>query len=253
MLAEMSNQQLSGVQRYRLLDQLRGLTFISMCLYHASWDLVYLFGVQWSWYTSWLGALWQQSIGWTFVLLSGFCMSLGRHWFQSGVTVLAGGAIVSLATLLVMPDSAVRFGVLTLLGSAMLLTGMIKPLLQRAPAWLGFAASMLLFSGSYWLAQGRLGWGAVALHVPSAFYANYATAYLGFPQESFCSADYYPLLPWIFLFWAGYYLYQGMGENAKKILCVSVCTPLGWVGRHTLLLYLLHQPVIYGILNIIHG
>ena len=61
------------------LDTLRGLTLISMIAYHACWDLVYLFGKDWSWYRSEGAYLWQQSICWTFILLSGYCFHLGHH------------------------------------------------------------------------------------------------------------------------------------------------------------------------------
>ena len=64
--------------RCALLDELRGLDLISMMLYHGMWDLVYLFGVSAPWYGSWQGELWQQSICWVFLLLSGFCLPLGR-------------------------------------------------------------------------------------------------------------------------------------------------------------------------------
>lgn len=63
--------------RCALLDELRGLDLISMMLYHGMWDLVYLFGVRAPWYGSWQGELWQQSICWVFILLSGFCLPLG--------------------------------------------------------------------------------------------------------------------------------------------------------------------------------
>lgn len=48
--------------RYALLDELRGLDLVSMMLYHACWDLVFLFGVQMNWYAATPGHLWQQSI-----------------------------------------------------------------------------------------------------------------------------------------------------------------------------------------------
>ena len=59
--------------RYRLLDELRGLDLISMMLYHGMWDVVFLFGVAQKWYTGRPGFVWQQSICWVFILLSGFC------------------------------------------------------------------------------------------------------------------------------------------------------------------------------------
>ena len=54
-------------------------------------------------------------------LLSGYCWSLGRRHLRRGLTVFAAGALVSAVTLIAMPENAVRFGVLTLLGSASLL------------------------------------------------------------------------------------------------------------------------------------
>ena len=47
--------------RYSLLDLIRGLALVSMMAYHASWDLVYLFGVDWPWYHSEGAFLWQQA------------------------------------------------------------------------------------------------------------------------------------------------------------------------------------------------
>ena len=58
--------------RYRLLDELRGLDLISMMLYHGMWDVVFLFGITQKWYIGRPGFLWQQSICWVFLLLSGF-------------------------------------------------------------------------------------------------------------------------------------------------------------------------------------
>ena len=67
--------------------------------------------------------------------------------------------------------------------------------------------------------------------------------------KSFFSTDYFPLLPWLFLFWAGYFLHHLLGRERLAPLRRSVCPPLGWMGRHSLVLYLLHQPVILGVLT----
>ena len=61
----------------------------------------------------------------------------------------------------------------------------------------------------------------------------------------------FPLLPWLFLFWAGYYLHPLVGRKRMEPLRRSVCPPLGWLGRHSLVLYLLHQPVIFGVLTLV--
>ena len=132
--------------RYALLDELRGLDLVSMMLYHGCWDLVNLFGIQANWYYGLPGHLWQQSICWVFILLSGFCVQLGHHTMRRGAQVFGAGALVTAVTLLFMPEDKVVFGVLTLLGSAMLLTGLLEKPLRRIPPAAGFAISAVLFA-----------------------------------------------------------------------------------------------------------
>ena len=235
--------------RYRLLDELRGLDLISMMLYHGMWDLVFLFGVAQKWYTGRPGFAWQQSICWVFILLSGFCLPLGHHPFRRGAVVFGAGALVTAVTLLFLPGDVVWFGVLTLLGSAMLLTAGLDPLLRRVPPSAGVAVSALLFWVTYPTMNGFWNLPGRRLALPQALYASWPTAYLGFMPKSFFSTDYFPLLPWLFLFWAGYFLHQLVGRGRLAPLRRSVCPPLGWMGRHSLVLYLLHQPVILGVLT----
>ena len=215
--------------RYALLDELRGLDLVSMMLYHACWDLVLLFDVNMRWYAGTPGRLWQQAICWVFILLSGFCAPFGRHMLRRGVTVFAAGALVTAVTLVFMPGDRVIFGVLTFLGTAMLLTGVLEPLLKKVMPAVGLG-----------------GW---KLMLPQSLYANYFTAFFGFYPDWFYSTDYFGLLPWLFLFWAGYYLHKAVGRRRMEPLRRPVCPALGWMGRHSLLLYLLHQPVIYGVLS----
>ena len=124
-------------QRLHLLDALRGLTLISMIAFHGMWDLVYIAGVPCPWYSGTPGYLWQQSICWTFILLSGFCWSMSRNHLRRGLLVFGGGAVVSLVTCLLMPDSRILFGILTCLGSCMLLMIPLEKLLGRIPAGWG--------------------------------------------------------------------------------------------------------------------
>ena len=126
-------QQKAPASRYALLDELRGLDLVSMMLYHACWDMMFLFGIWMDWYIGWPGRLWQQSICWVFILLSGFCVPLGHRTLKRGAQVFAAGALVTVVTLVFMPEDRVVFGVLTFLGSAMLLTGVLEPLLQKIP------------------------------------------------------------------------------------------------------------------------
>lgn len=211
---EHTTRQKTPAGRYALLDELRGLDLISMMLYHACWDLVFLFDVNMRWYAGTPGRLWQQTICWVF-----------------------------------MPEGRVIFGVLTFLGTAMLLTGVLEPLLKKVMPAVGLAVSAVLFAVCYPVGLGWVGLGGWKLMLPQSLYANYFTAFLGFYPDWFYSADYFGLLPWLFLFWAGYYLHKAVGRRRMEPLRRPVCPALGWMGRHSLLLYLLHQPVIYGVLS----
>ena len=226
------------------LDTLRGMTLVSMMVYHACWDLVYLFRQDWTWYRSFGAHLWQQSICWTFILLSGYCFHLGHHRLRRGLLSLGGGALVSAVSQVA--GSPIHWGVLTLLGAAALLTIPLDPLLRRLPARAGLAGSFCLFFLLREVNQGYLGFeGAALLTLPADWYQNYLTALLGFPGPDFFSADYFSLLPWLFLFWTGYFLYRLRPEGEGRELRLPLVTTLG---RHSLAAYLLHQPLIYGVL-----
>lgn len=236
-------------RRYFLLDAIRGLTILSMVLYHAVWDCVHLLRFEWSWFAGSVAYLWQQSICWTFILLSGFCCALGRHPIKRGLTVLAAGALVTIVTLVLLPEHRVVFGVLTLLGIGMLLAGAARRLLVRLPAFIGAPACLLLFLILKPLNQGYLNLGLLRLPVPEELYHGYLATLLGFRDPTFFSTDYFSIFPWIFLFFTGYYLYR-LIENSSVLEKYGTYTvpPLAFVGRHSLLLYLLHQPLLYGVM-----
>lgn len=233
-------------RRYETLDTIRGFALISMILYHASWDLVYMFGVDWPWYHGFAAHIWQQSICWTFILLSGYCFSLGRRQLRRGLTVFLCGALITAVTWALMRSNLVLFGVLTLLGSSTLLAYGFRRLLERVPPRAGLAGSFLLFLLTRDVNAGYLGFeGARIFRFPDGP-RNLATAYVGFPPAEFFSTDYFSLLPWCFLFLTGYFLFRLRRPEEPEGRRVPLVTAMG---RHSLLLYMLHQPVIYALLT----
>lgn len=236
-------------RRFETLDTIRGFALVSMILYHASWDLVYMFGADWPWYHGFAAHVWQQSICWTFLLLSGFCWSLGRRQLRRGLTVFLCGALVTAVTWLFMRSNLVYCGVLTLLGASSLLLVPLRPLLERVPARAGLAGSFLLFLLFRDVNAGYLGFEGLRLApLPGGLYRNHLTALLGFPPADFFSTDYFPLLPWFFLFLTGYFLYRLRPEGGEEGRRVPLVTAMG---RHSLLIYMLHQPAVYGVLTLL--
>lgn len=239
--------------RYRKLDAIRGIALINMIAYHAIWDLVYLYGFQWNWYQSEIGYIWQQGICWTFIFLSGFCCSLGRNPIKRGLTVFLAGAVITAVTLVIMPENRVVFGVLTLIGSCMVIAGVFERQLNRFRPLVGVLLSFGLFLLTRNVNGGWLGFERFRLcKVEPKLYSNLVTTYFGFPMNDFYSTDYFSVVPWLFLFMAGYFLFQVLEKTkAAGMLEKSVCVPLEWLGRHSLPLYMLHQPVIYGMFELI--
>lgn len=240
-------------ERYLILDEIRGFTLLNMFFYHGIWDLVYLFGFDWGWYRSGGVRLWQQAICWTFILLSGFCMPLGKHKLKRGLQILFLSTLISAVTLLFTPKSQVLFGILSLLGSCMLLMIPLEKLLEKCPAPAGFLLCMLLFFLTRPAGRGYLGLGEYQLFdLPASWYNGFFSAYLGFPPENFFSTDYFPIFPWIFLFLSGFFLHKILASrNLMPRLKTGNQKSLIWLGQHSLLLYAIHQPVLYLILNLV--
>ena len=249
--------------RLHLIDEYRGFVLINMIAYHAIWDMVYIFGENWQWYKSEIGFYWQQWICWSFILVSGFCWQMGRNPLKRGFMVYAGGVIISLVTMIAMPDSRVMFGILTLLGSSMILMIALDLLCKRVQPVIGTVGSFLLFLFTYPVNRGYLGFGEERLvELPGEWYVNGFTTYLGFDEAGFFSTDYFSIFPWFFLFLTGYFLYAVVfpkradcdGVHKMMIRCLqkSFCPLLGWIGRRSLLIYMLHQPVVYVVLWVLY-
>lgn len=236
--------------RYAALDELRGLTVLVMIAYHAVWDLVYIFGVKLPWFSSPGAYIWQQWICWTFIFVSGVCQHFGSRRLRRALTVFILGALITVGTRLLMPENAIFFGILTLIGTAKLLCLAAEPLLKRCRAGWGVVWSFCAFMLTKDIGKGYIGLaGYELIKLPRALYVNYLTAFLGFPGKEFVSADYFPLIPWLFLFVCGYFAYTFLHERGlARLFEAGRCKVLEWLGKRALELYVLHQPLILGVL-----
>lgn len=241
-------------KRYFALDEIRGLAVLNMIAYHLLWDLMYMFHVDMPWLASSVGYVWQQLICCTFITLSGFCSCLGSGRPKRGIIVVLLSFVVSAFTYIFTYDSRVCFGILTLIGSCMLLIIPFDRYIgKKISPSKGLILSLCIFFITKNVNDGWFGFeGLNLVQLPDSLYSNIFTAYLGFPHRNFFSTDYFSLLPWAFLFLTGYFLgRQLLDKPVMSHFTGRHCRPLEWIGRHALPIYVAHQAVIYGILTVI--
>ncbi len=237
-------------QRYTVPDIFRGIAVIMMIIYHTMWDMVYLFGVSIPWFRTDAGYIFQQSICWSFILISGFCFQLGKKRLKRALIVIACSLVLTAVTAIVMPESIIIHGVLSLIGFSMLVAIPLDKILEKIHPVVGMKVSFLLFVLLFNITKGVIGIGdCTFIALPEFLYANTITAFFGFPHSDFFSTDYVPVFPWIFLFFTGYFTYSLLKKKNKlKFLSAFSCRPLEFIGRHSLEIYMIHQPIIYSVL-----
>ncbi|MDR3314574.1 MAG: DUF1624 domain-containing protein [Oscillospiraceae bacterium] len=237
-------------RRWLLLDALRGVAVVAMVVYHTFYTLAELFGSPFGRRVFAALAPVQPLIAGTFILLCGVCCRFSRSNAKRGLLLLGAALLVTLATAglqMLGYDEVITFGVLHLLALAVLLfVPLQKPLGSRPPLpqLLLFAA---LFCATDFIAQqGGLRLGGIAFQLPNTdFFPLYV---LGLPSRTLQSADYFPLLPWLFLFLTGTAIgIYGQQGRFPAWCAKSRAKPLQWIGRHALVIYLAHQPVIFGL------
>ncbi|MBR2590938.1 MAG: DUF1624 domain-containing protein [Clostridia bacterium] len=263
--------------RYELIDFIKGIMIISVLLYHFAWDLADIagfkavenfLGTNIAWY-------WQQISCGTFIFLSGVCCHFSRNNLKNGARVLGFGIIITIVTFiaeLVMNKVGfsgvfIWFGILHFIGCACLLMGLCQKAFDKVPSAIGAPLGLLLYlltRGVYILTEkipaGYIGltFGAHEaerirlIQLPHALYTHLGMEWLGFDSPAFSSSDYFPIIPWIFLFLSGYYFWNLIKDSKFREKTNSFGVGfINAIGRNTIWVYLIHQPVLVAITAVI--
>jgi len=238
--------------RAYFLDELRGLSVLLMVVHHAAWDLHHLFGVDIPFLAHPLMGFLQALFAGVFVFVSGMVCNISRSNLRRGLLTLLCAFAITVVTAVAVPGQTVRFGVLHLLAAGMLLYGIGQNFWRRCPAAGSFVLASALFVLCWNLPNGYLGWGSWRLTLPAGWYRFPVGFVFGLPEAGFSSGDYFPLIPWIFLFFAGSFAGRPVFQQKRPAwLFRQSVPPLAWVGRHTLWIYLLHQPLLFGLMQLL--
>ena len=240
-------------KRLPMLDLLRGIAVLDMIVFHILFDLFYVFGLSPSWIDS-AGVLWWQKLGAIlFIIVSGFCFPLSQKPIRRGMFLFALGALVTVITGLYDPEYQIHFGILTFFGSSVIILYLLRSVLNRIDPVIAIITCVILFFLTEHLYEGYVAFLGVRIcSVPSVAFGGYLFAYIGLYVEDFVSADYFPLIPWIFIYGCGYFLFRLTERQGKlHLLRYGKCRILEWIGRHSLLIYLLHQPIFIALFSIV--
>lgn len=244
----MSVQTPSLEIRYWEIDLLRGTAVVMMVVFHIIFDLSYfsifpLNVITGFWrYFAILTAL-------IFVSLVGISLNISFHrapspinlsWYKKylkrGGGILLLGIIITVVTFFAIGEGFILFGVLHCIGASIL----IAPLFFARPR-------ITLATGIIFLAGGFL---VKGIHGPLWL------AWIGVHPETFYTLDYFPLFPWFGVVLLGLSIGAVIYPGGRRTILPGaraprLCQPVCWLGQHSLVLYLLHQPVILAVLALL--
>jgi len=237
--------------RFPELDIFRGLAISYMIFLHVLWDLDY-FNI-----LPLHGGIYQfnKIVPLMFFMLIGICLSISyskkyqhdtklmiRHLTLRGLWIIGLGMIITVVTLVFMPERPIFFGVLHCIGLSIILTIPFMQLKKfnvipgAVMVLIGFAISMF------------------SVQNPSALHLIVGLHPAGFWRYTI---DYFPLFPWLGVMLLGVAVGNLLYKNGQRqfkfpdfIAHYKPVSALSWMGQHSLIIYLIHQPVIAGILGL---
>lgn len=239
-------------KRVGILDEVRGIAYLAMILYHAYYDIAFVYMHDLPDVLDTVMRFIQPFIAGTFIVVAGISSNYSTNNFKRGVTYFFFAMALTFITAVVMPSEIILFGVLHFLGIAAMIYGFIGKYTESIPWLLGVILFSLLFAAAYNIPSGYIGIkGLFSLDMPDFLYGHYWLFPLGFTGSGFYSSDYFPLIPYFFLFLAGASLgvYFKTGRAAKG-LYMTRFSGLAFIGRHGLWIYMLHQPVLILLLEL---
>ena len=239
-----------NTRRFDSLDALRGMAIVWMTVFHACFDMNYFgylnqnFHIDpfWTWQRAAIVSLFLFTAGVSQAIAAQQQQCWPRFW-RRWVQVAGSALLVSLGSYVMYPQSFIYFGVLH--GLAVML--LIVRLTACWGRWLWLAGAVVVAIG--FIAPYAHGWGA-----DIGFFNERWLNWLGFVSRKPITEDYVPLVPWLGAMWWGMAAGQWALRHRPQWLGRPVGVagqPLAWLGRWSLTYYLLHQPVLIGILMLV--
>lgn len=241
-------------KRIHFMDEVRGFAVLCMIFYHAFYLLGNFFSWQWAndFFEFFMPV--QPFFAGIFIFICGISCSLSKSNLKRGAILLAVALGFTFVTALIMPamgfvECEIYFGILHFLAVSIL----IYALLSKAIFWLhpfiGILICAVLYAFTSGIGEGTLRYGElISVTLPESLYSGNVLMILGIHSRDFASADYFPLFPDIFIFFAGvflgiYFSMKGFPDWSRE----KRIPFLAFLGRNALLIYVVHMPLIYAL------
>ena len=204
-------------KRIYLLDEIRGTAVIAMLLFHLFFSAGEVFHFKPALILFNKISPAEPAIAVTFIVISGICARLSRSNLKRGLILFTIAVLINIITEVFVPEFAIKFGVINLLSVCMIIYGLFeKPLLKIKPQK-GLCFFLVMFMLTWSVEDKYIGiFDKLTLfHIPDELYRFNFLFPLGFKNSHFRSGDYFPIIPWIFLFFSGAFFARLF--NKKKL------------------------------------
>jgi len=234
-------------QRFWEIDSLRGIAIIMMVTFHLIFDLYYFgiynfdvhSGILW-WFARITASMFIFLVGVSLSLSYSRTTLLNNHiaqkglflkYLKRGLKIFSYGLLITAATWIFIGNGFIIFGILHFIGIAIILE---YPFLKRK--------YFNLLLGIAFIAAG--------IFLMGFTFDFYSLLWLGFTPNNFYTVDYFPLLPWLGVVSIGIFIGNMLYENYIRRFKLpdlsnsSYVKISGFLGKHSLLIYLIHQPIL---------
>lgn len=232
----------SSDTRLVTIDIMRGFAVLLMVIFHFCYDLNYFNLARFDFYHSSFWTGFRSIIVTLFLLVSGVSLVLAnrtrinRTRFLRRVGILSAAAImITITSYFMFPGRTIIIGILHFIAIASLLA---LPFLHLYFSNL-LAGILVIFLGQF---------------LSLSAFDNPWIHWIGFVTHKPPTEDYVPIFPWFGVILIGIYLGQaiirnsGLQRRLSRFPNRAISSPLSFAGRHSLAIYLLHQPVLMGLL-----
>ncbi|MBQ1451148.1 MAG: DUF1624 domain-containing protein [Clostridia bacterium] len=246
-------------KRIALLDELRGFCVLCMIFYHAFIFMYEQYDIQFGYdaYTFFLPV--QPYVSCMFIFICGICCNLSHSNLKRGLKLAVFALALNFVSIIVLPKmgfvgTEIWWGILDFFTVAILSYVLFEKAVVKTPWILGLFITIFLFwIFRYWDTEGMISlWGDLSWRLPDPAFEQKWLFPLGIQSPDFYSADYFPMIPYVFVFYMGAFLGKPVSDGKVPAFAYPVHSKaLTWLGKNCFLIYLVELPIIFIVMELI--